>query len=92
MPHSITYMWNLKNNNKNTNEIISKKKKIQTENKVWNESRGGIDWEFGIKRYTVLYIYKIDNMDLLYSKGNHIHYLLITYHRKWSEIYLYYVP
>lgn len=39
MPHSITYMWNLKNNNKNTNEIISKKKKYRQ--KIKSEMKAG---------------------------------------------------
>ena len=56
------------------------------------EKRGGINWEFGINRYTLLYIKQIDNKDLLYSTGNYIQYLVITYNGKESEkecIYMY---
>ena len=51
----------------------------------------GIHWEFGINRYTLLYK-KYINKDLLYSIGNYIQYLVITYNGKESEkeyIYIY---
>ena len=35
------------------------------------------------------YIYKINNKDLLYSTGNYIQYLVITYNGKEFEIYTY---
>ena len=38
-----------------------------------------INQEFGIKIYTLLYIKQITNKDLLYSTGNYIQYLVITY-------------
>ena len=41
--------------------------------------------EFGINRYTLPYIKQINNKDLLYSTGNYIQYLLITYNGKESE-------
>ena len=53
---------------------------------------GGINWEFGINRCTLLYIKQINNKDLLYSTGNYIQYLVITYNGKESEkeyIYIY---
>ena len=52
---------------------------------------GGINEEIGIKRYTLLYIKKITNKDLLYSTGNYIQYFEITYNGKESEqnIYIY---
>ena len=31
---------------------------------------GGIDWEFGIDMYTLLYLKQITNKDLLFSTGN----------------------
>ena len=46
---------------------------------------GGINQEFGIKRYTLLYIKQINNKDLLYSTGNYIQYPVITYNGKESE-------
>ena len=46
---------------------------------------GGINEEFGINRYTLLYIKYINNRDLLYSSGNYTQYLAIIYHGKESE-------
>ena len=40
---------------------------------------------FGINIYTALYIKLINNKDLVYSTGNHIQYLIITYNGKESE-------
>ena len=45
---------------------------------------GGINLEFGINRYTLLYIKQI-NMDLLYGTGNYIQYLVITDNGKETE-------
>ena len=56
------------------------------------ERGGGINYEFGIKRYTLLYIKQITNKDLLYNTGNYIQYLIITYNGKESKkehIYIY---
>ena len=33
---------------------------------------GGINWEFGINIYTLLYVKQINNKDLLYNTGNYI--------------------
>ena len=41
--------------------------------------------EFGINRYTLFYICKINNMDILYSTGNYIQYLVMTYNGKKPE-------
>ena len=49
------------------------------------EKRGGINWKLGINRYTLLYIKQINNKNLLYSTGNYIQYLIITYNGKESE-------
>ena len=43
---------------------------------------GGINWEFGINRYKILYIKYITNKDLLNSTGNYIQYLVINYNGK----------
>ena len=51
---------------------------------------GGINCEFGINRYTLLYIKQISIKDLLYSTGNCIQYLEITYNRKeYEKVYIY---
>ena len=46
---------------------------------------GGINWEFEINRYTLLYIKQINNKDLLYSTGTYIQYPVITHNGKESE-------
>ena len=51
-----------------------------------------INLEFEINRYRPLYTNQINNMDLPYSTGNDIQYLVITYNEKESEknvIYMY---
>ena len=50
-----------------------------------------INWEFGVNRYVLLYIKWINNKDLLYSIGNYVRYLLITYYGEEYEkdIYIY---
>ena len=49
-----------------------------------------IKLEFGINRYILLYIKEINNKDLLYSTGNYIQYLVITYNGKEPEkVYIY---
>ena len=40
---------------------------------------------FGINKYTPLYIKLINNKDPLYSTGDYIQYLIITYNGKESE-------
>ena len=39
---------------------------------------GGIDWEFGIDMYMLLYLKWITNKDTLYSTGNAAQYSVIT--------------
>ena len=46
---------------------------------------GGINQEFEIKIYTLLYIKQITNKDLLYSTGNYAQYIIIIYKGKESE-------
>ena len=44
------------------------------------------DWNLGVWDSCIhITIYKTDNKDLLYSTGNCIEYLVITYNRKESE-------
>ena len=53
---------------------------------------GGINLEFEINKYTLLYIKQINNKDLLYRTGNYTQYLVITHNGKESEkeqIYVY---
>ena len=46
---------------------------------------GEINQEFGVNMYTLLYVKQINNNDLLYSTGNCIKYLVITYNGKNPE-------
>ena len=46
--------------------------------------RGGIDWEFGVSRYKLLYIEWINKV-LLYSTGNYIQYPVINHNGKEYE-------
>ena len=47
----------------------------------------GINQEFGINIYTLLYTKQITNKDLLCSTGNYTQYLVITFKEKESEKY-----
>jgi len=58
------------------------------------ERKRGINYECRIKIHTLQYIKQITNKDLLYSTGNYIQCLVITYNGKESEkkkknIYIY---
>ena len=46
---------------------------------------GGINQEFGISRYKLLYIKQIKNKVLLYSTGNYIQYPVINHNGKEYE-------
>ena len=47
--------------------------------------RGGINLEFGINKYILLYIKQVNSKDLLYSTGNYSQYLVIIYSGTKSE-------
>ena len=70
-------MWNLK---RDTDDLIYKTEiDSQTENKlvvIQGKRGGGINWEFGINIYTLLYVKQINNKDLLYNIGNYIQHLI----------------
>ena len=52
----------------------------------WRKGGGGINKEeFGINKYTTLYVKQRNNKDLLHSTENYIQYLVNIYKRKWSE-------
>ena len=83
-------MWNLKKK-KNTNELICKTE-IDSQTQKTNlglpkgkGGKGGINYEFGVNRYTVLYAKQINNKNLLYSTGNCTQYFAITYMGKEYE-------
>ena len=74
-----------------TNELIYKKETdAQTQKtNLWlpkgKGGEGGINQEFGISRYKLLYIRQINNKVLLYSVGNYTQYLVINYKGKEYE-------
>ena len=45
-------------------------------------SGGGMDWEFGISRWKLLYLEWINNKVLLYSTGNYIQYPVVNHNGK----------
>ena len=85
--YDITYMWNLKKIQIN---LFTKQKQTHTHRKQtsdyqrgkwWKRDKLGV-WDLWI--HTTIYKYK-SNKDLLYSTGNYIQYLVITYNAKESE-------
>ena len=73
-------MWNLKTH---TNECIYKTERQQTYS--YQRGGGGINYEYGGNRHTLLYI----KQGLLCSTRNYIQYLVITYNGKGSEKAIY---
>ena len=86
-------MWNILKND--TNEFIYKTETDWHRKQTYSYQRGiedGTDWEFGIIRYTLLYIKYTTNKDLLYSTGKSTQYCVITCMGRESEkewIYVY---
>ena len=77
----------LKNNPKELIYKMETYSQTQKTNIITIRRRGGrgINYKVGINRYTLLYIKYINNKDLLYSTGNYIQWLAITYNGKESE-------
>ena len=81
-PYDITYKF--------TNELIYK---IETDSQIertdWlprgSGGGGGMQWEFGISRYKLVYVGWIHNQVLLYSTGSCIQYLVINHNGKEYE-------
>ena len=65
-----------------TEQKQSQAQKTNMVTKGGSQQGGWINQEYGINRYTLLYI---KNKNLLYSTGNYIRYLIITYNGKESE-------
>ena len=73
----------IKTNLQNRNTLTDFKDKLMgTKGERWEN---GINKEFGINIYTLLYIKQIINKDLLYSTGNSAQYSVITYMEKDSK-------
>ena len=67
MPEDTAYMWSPNNNR---NELIYKigRDSQMEKTHLWLPKRevgGGINYEFGINKYTLLYVKLINNKDLL---------------------------
>ena len=95
--HDIAYMWNLEKMMIQTNLYTKQKQTHRHRKQTYSYQRGkggwgGINQEFGINIYTLLYMKQITKKDLLYSTGNYTKYFVITYKGKESEkkyIYMY---
>ena len=84
--YNITYMQNLNND---TNELYKSEtdSEIQKTN-LWlpkGKGCGGINQEFKIHIYTLVYIKQITNKNLQYSTGSSTQYSVITYVEKEFE-------
>ena len=79
------------------NLFAKQKQAYRYKNKLYGyhrEKGGGKNLKLGINRYMLLYKKQITNKDPLYSTGDYIKYLVITYDGKESEkeciqIYMY---
>ena len=85
--HDIAYMWNLEKMMIQTNLYTKQKQTHRHRKQTYSYQRGkggwgGINQEFGINIYTLLYMKEVNNKDLLYSTGNSTQYSVITYMRK----------
>ena len=81
--HKWTYLWTRNRIRDIENRLVVAK---------WEEGRRGLDWEFGIGRWKLVYIEWINNKVLLYSTGNYIQYPVINHNGKEYEkecIYVY---
>ena len=73
----IWYLLYAESKRKDTNELIYKIK-TDLEIELMVTSGGGIDWEFGMDMYTLLYLKQVTNNDLLYSIDNSAHLFIVA--------------
>ena len=66
--------------NKNRSKDIENKLTVTKE-----ERWGGINQEFEINRYTLLYIKQVSNKGLVYSTENYIQYPVISHNKDWRQ-------
>ena len=89
--HTISLICGILKNG--TNEHIYKTEiESQLQKTTYDYQVGKMNWETGIDIYTLLYIRKITNKDLLYSTGNTNQYTVMGYMGKESkkeQIYVY---
>ena len=69
----MAYMWNLKKNQMNLHmkQKWTHRRKDKLMVTKGEGGQGGINQEFGINTYTILYIKQIMNKDLLYNTENY---------------------
>ena len=70
MSYDIAYMWNQKKKSYELTYLQKRNRLIDLENELMARGKGGIEWESGVDRYTLLYLEWITNKDQLYSTGN----------------------
>ena len=63
------YMWTLKRND--TSEVTKQKETHRLREQTYGCWEEGIDRDFGMNMYTLLYLKWITNKDLLYSTWNY---------------------
>ena len=68
--YDIAYMWNQKKKSYELTYLQKRNRLIDLENELMARGKGGIEWESGVDRYTLLYLEWITNKDQLYSTGN----------------------
>ena len=73
----IWYLSYAESKRKDTNELIYKIK-TDLEIELMVTSGGGIDWDFGMDMYTLLYLKQVTNNDLLYSIDNSAHLFIVA--------------
>ena len=76
--HRLTYLG--KQEKHKTQQVKEQTHRLRKQTYgYWGEALGrGIDWEFGIDMYTMLYLKQTTNKDLLCSTGNSAQYSVIT--------------
>ena len=68
--YDIAYMWNQKKKSYELTYLQKRNRLIDLETELMARGKGGIEWESGVDRYTLLYLEWITNKDQLYSTGN----------------------
>ena len=67
------------------NLFVKQKQTLKHREQIYGYQSGQVSQEFGINRYTPLYIKQVNNKDPWYSTGNYIQYLALTYNGKGSK-------
>ena len=89
--HDIPYMWNLSRND--TTELTKQKETHRLRERAYGCWGKGIVREFGMDRYTLLYLKWIINKDILYSTWKSDQYYVAACRRRgfegeWIHVYV----